>query len=225
MALTRLKLVAFADNGFSGDGFDPFEVLMNPETYRRSCSVEYADEQSPGTVAPELKFKGMPADSIGFKLIFDGTNSIANLPESLRGKDVTAQIQAFEKTTLKYNGEIHRPNFVRLSWGTFTFKGVLTELNLEYTLFKDDGTPLRASADVTFKATMSTEEAALEAGRKSPDLTRVRQLVAGETLPGLCCSVYGEVNTFVQVARVNRMDRLRDIDVGTFLRFPPLRKS
>jgi hypothetical protein len=47
--------------------------------------------------------------------------------------------------------EKNRPYFVRFEWDKFTFSGVISKLEIKYTMFDSDGTPLRAKVDVTIK--------------------------------------------------------------------------
>lgn len=79
--------------------------------------------------------------------------------------------------------------------------------------------------EIVIRAEVVGRGAALEAGNKSPDLTCIGQVVAGDTLPNLCRAVCGEPSTFVQVARTNRLDPLGSLAPGAHLMFPPLRMN
>ena len=51
----------------------------------------------------------------------------------------------------KIDQELHRPPVCRLWWGRFdVFQGVLTDLGQNYTMFLEDGTPVRATLSCTF---------------------------------------------------------------------------
>jgi len=223
MALVKLEITGYESKDYSGPKVGTYTVLMNPESYRMTGSVDFSTEQSPGSAAPELRFNAIPAASVGFKLVFDGTNLVASAPKELQGVGVADQIAKFQAVAFKFNGKIHRTNFVRLSWGSMSFEGVLTEMNVSYTLFDPNGNPLRAEAEVTFKSTVSLAEAALKAGKKSPDMTQVRRIEASDTLPSLCVAHYGSIDPFVQVATANGLDRLRGLKVGSMLTLPPMK--
>jgi nucleoid-associated protein YgaU len=57
---------------------------------------------------------------------------------------------------------------------------------------------------------------------ESADLTHVRLVKAGDTLPALCERIYGEPRMYAEVARANGLDNFRDLRPGMQLRFPPL---
>lgn len=224
MSLEKLNIKAFKDASYSKQ-VGSFNVLINPETYKTDLSIEYAQNQGIGTAGAELRFKAIQPQEINFTLVFDGTNLITTAPQSLKGKSVAEQIELFQKTTTQYDGSIHRPYFLELVWGNFFFQGVLTKLSISYKLFKADGTPLRAEATANFKTSSTKEEILLKAKNKSPDVTHIRTFMAGERLPLMCNEIYGGPNYYIQVARYNQIDHLRQIPIGQKLVFPPLQNS
>jgi nucleoid-associated protein YgaU len=59
---------------------------------------------------------------------------------------------------------------------------------------------------------------------ESPDLTHVRLIKDGDTLPALCHAIYGDPLRYLQVASVNGLDDFRRLEAGTRLVFPPLER-
>jgi nucleoid-associated protein YgaU len=59
---------------------------------------------------------------------------------------------------------------------------------------------------------------------QSPDLTHVRLLRAGDSLPLLCHRIYGDAARCVQVAQANGLDSFRELEPGTRVVFPPLQR-
>ena len=164
----------------------------------------------------------IPSEECKFKILFDSTGIIANIPANLKGKTIAEQVDAFLKVTSDYKGDIHRPPPLELVWGSFIFKGVLSNLAITYNTFKPDGTPVRAEAEAEFKTASATQEALLNAKKSSPDMTHIKTLRAGDSLPGLCQEIYRGENYFVQVAEANGLNHLRGIKAGQDLSFPPL---
>jgi nucleoid-associated protein YgaU len=109
-----------------------------------------------------------------------------------------------------------------LFWGSLAFSARLTDYSLTYTLFKPDGTPLRAKADVTFAHYQSPELISQLEDRQSPDITHHIVVKAGDTLPVLCERVYGDNRHYIDVARHNRLVDFRHLMPGRKLVFPPL---
>lgn len=219
--LKKLTITAYKDYSY-GDSLGQFEVLVNPEQYSTRQKINYANKQALGSPGAEPRFMSIPSQECKFTLIFDSTGIIATTPASLKGKSVPEQIDAFLAVTSKYKGNIHKPPPLELVWGDFTFKGVLTSLNIVYNVFKPDGTPVRAQAEAEFKTASATQETLLGAKKSSPDMTHIKQLKAGGSLPALCQEIYEGENYFVQVATANKLNHLRGLKPGQSLTFPPL---
>jgi nucleoid-associated protein YgaU len=64
-----------------------------------------------------------------------------------------------------------------------------------------------------------------EENKSSPDLTHVRVVKAGDTLPLLTKAIYGSSRDYLRVAEHNGLDNFRDLTPGRRLVFPPLEQS
>ena len=226
MGLEKLIITAFSKPDYEGSGVKTFTVLINPESYKKDISISYASKQPLGSATPEQRFTNIGTETVSFKLIFDGTGLVSTAPSSLKNgktiKSVDEQIELFQEVTTVYQGDIHRPYFLQLTWGNLLFEGVLTSLNINYKLFKSDGTPLRAEADATFSSSVPTGKQQRRKRKKSPDVTHVVKVKAGDRLPLLSNEIYDKENYFVQVAEKNQLNNLRKLKFGTNLLFPPV---
>jgi hypothetical protein len=222
--LTRLKITAYTDGSFNKQAGNPFTVLMNPSRYSHQYNIEYTDPQAPGSSGGSPNFNRVPSESVAFELIFDGTG-VVPVQSSNSVPDVQKQIDAFKGLVFGYSGQIHSPKFLILAWGTLLFKCRLKTLGFQYTLFKPDGTPLRATANASFDGYQDESDLAREANKTSPDLTHLITVKAGDTLPLLCWDVYGTSSLYLRVAQFNELTGFRDIAVGTQLLFPPLSEA
>ena len=220
--LKKLMIIAYSDEARSKME-KKYHAMINPSSFNAELSVNYSKSQAPGTVTPQLKFHNIPAGKIKFKLTFDGTGLVSTIAKAKKSQTVPEQIDEFRSATIQYEGSIHRPYYLTLIWGKTIYKGVLTGLSIEYKLFKPDGTPIRAEADVTFHTSESEAEAEKAAGKKSPDITHLRQVKAGDRLPNMCNNIYEGTNFYIQVAKHNQVNHLRSIKPGTTINFPPLR--
>jgi nucleoid-associated protein YgaU len=110
-------------------------------------------------------------------------------------------------------------------WGTLVFPCVLESVDYRFTLFAEDGTPLRAVAKCTFCEHVPEAEAEQEKDAKSPDLTHLRDVRDGDTLPLLAYDVYADAQLYLEVARVNKLINFRRLRPATRLSFPPLDKQ
>jgi hypothetical protein len=124
----------------------------------------------------------------------------------------------------EYNGEIHRPNYVIVNWGEgLSFRCVLTVFNTTYTLFRPDGTPLRARVALEFASYIDMKTLAQQESRESPDMSHLVPVVDGMTLPQLSNVQYGSPACYIQLARFNRLDKFRQLEAGSTLAVPPLK--
>lgn len=222
--LEKLLIEAFSDEGFKTPA-GSLNLWINPEKYTRTYTICYNDRTAQGSPGGSPDFNRIPSEKIKLELVFDGTGVIPTpLPGILpfTGDGIAEQVAAFRKLVFDFDGRIHSPKYLTLTWGTLSFDCRLSELSLTYTLFKPDGTPLRARGDATFLEFASDKARAKEANMSSPDMTHVLTVIAGDTLPLMCWRVYGSPEHYPWVARVNRLTDFRDLRVGTQLVFPPL---
>ena len=91
-----------------------------------------------------------------------------------------------------------------------------------YTLFKLGGDPLRAKVNLSFQGFITKKEESLKANKSSPDLTHQIVFRQGDTLPLLCYRVYEDCSYYLEIARLNNISNIGDIEPGTRLVFPPL---
>jgi hypothetical protein len=222
--LEKLMVIAYQKSNFTAE-VGRYPVYINPEKYSHSYQICWNDVQAQGSSGGSPNFNKIPSDKVTFELVFDGTGVVPSaVPGVLpfTGDGVADQIDGFKKLVFNYQGNIHSPNFLKLSWGTLLFKCRLRSLDVSYTLFKPDGTPLRARANATFIGYNDEVELALRARKSSPDLSHLVTVKAGDTLPLLCYRIYGDSRYYLEVARANGLAGFRWLAVGSTLLFPPL---
>jgi Contractile injection system tube protein len=228
--LEKLKIEAYTDEGRKTPA-DPasMEVTFNPTTYKRTHAIAYesAKRQAINTPGKPARYAYTPPADISFQFILDGTGvdniGLVQLGQALGGQSVKKDIAKFEKLCLKMNGNIHEPNFLLIRWGDFTFSGRLKTLDITYKLFDEAGDPIRAELAVAFVEDKSAETIFREAGKASPDLTHIRVVKSGDTLPLLCKEIYGSSGHYIRVAADNGLDQFRNLVPGQKLVFAPLK--
>lgn len=222
--LEKLIIQAYKNSDFSGY-VGEFPVAINPEKYSRSYEICYNNVQPPGTSSGTPEYNLTKSDQIDLELVFDATGVV---PPSIAGRDpngpngITDQVEEFLNLVFTFNGKIHSPNFLQLFWGKFQFDCRMTKLKFDYTLFKPDGTPLRAKATTTFMEYTNKVELAKEDNLNSPDMSHVRVVTGSDTLPLMCHEIYGTSSYYPQVAAANGLADFRNLVIGTQLVFPPV---
>lgn len=219
----KMLIVAFNDSTFTiPSPIPPFKAHVNPESYSRSVHINYSEMQAPGSSGAANNFSHTNPDTLKFDFLLDRTGALGNLSTGLIG--VTPDIVHFKKLTLDYEGEIHRPRFLKLIWGTLIYDCQLQSLEIEHKMFSPQGLPLRAVLKATFKEfTEETKRNALE-NKSSPDLTHVRTVKEGDTLPLMTQRIYGDCCYYLEIARINGLTNFRKLEPGSEIVFPPIEK-
>jgi LysM repeat protein len=221
MTLVKLKLQSFKTPACTGDPTSAISVLVNPDNYSEQYNVDYTSNNATKDSAETLVFSRMRSGELQLKgLMVDGTGVMPLIGAT----SVQDYLDKLAKVVYLYNGTMHSPPYVKATWGSLTFKGVCTSFNTNYVLFKPDGTALRATVDITLKSTVDPKTKGQEAANSSPDLTHMRVVKAGDTLPLMSFQVYGDSSYYLEIARFNRLNNIYNIKPGEKLYFPPLKK-
>jgi len=234
--LAKLYITAFDKPDFKHkvDGGE-FRTLLNPEKYTYKFKVEHDKKQASGTSAAAPKFSKILPENFELDFLFDRTGVITDYglpskdpdkPKVFRdeGTGVKKDIEAFKKVVLEYKGKLHRPYYLIISWGTLLFKGILEEMDITYKLFRPDGTPLRAVIHARFKGFIEDKLRNAKENKGSPDLTHVRFVKEGDTLPLMAYRIYGDPKYYLEVAKANNIVNFRKLKVGQKIFFPPIEK-
>ena len=230
--IEKLYIQPYLDAEYNNPKGEKFEALINPETYTYKCKIDFCETQAPGTSGVALKFNKIPPQDYSFDFLFDGTGvfkgasvldlAIANPAAS--PKNVSEQVDNFKLKVFEYQSETHRPNFLKIVWGTLLFKGVLISMDIEYKLFKPDGTPIRAIAKCTFRGTVTEELRVAKESPQSSDITHERIITASDKLAFMTHKIYNNQNYYTDVAGFNKLDGFRKIRSGEKIYFPQIEK-
>jgi Contractile injection system tube protein len=231
--LIKLQIRSFAERTFTASSEDEsrkFTTPINPETFSQAFKVNVDSQNGHGNQATEVRYKSTAPEELRLEFILDGTRTLENYggdkQKEFEKKSVHQQLVDLKRCVYDMDGTIHRPRFLIVQWGTdLSFRCVLSNLELNYTLFEPDGSPLRIKVNATFLAHKSREEIQAEARTSSPDLTHYRKVKQGDRLDQLTNKIYNDSKYFMQVGKVNKLVTIRKINPGTDLYFPPIDKT
>jgi hypothetical protein len=222
--LTKLKIKGFKDERFRQEIADgEFNTLLNPETYQIRYQISQNENQAQGTSAAGPRFNKTLPEDLQLDFIFDRSGVIKGF-EDQSGEGIIGDIDKFKKIILDYNGDQHKPNYLIISWGSLLFKGSLKDMDITYKLFKPDGTPIRATVRATFKGFIEDNLRVARENNNSPDLTHVRMVNEGDTLPLMAFRIYGDSKYYLEVAKANKLVNFRKLSPGQQIFFPPIEK-
>ncbi|MEM1405863.1 MAG: LysM peptidoglycan-binding domain-containing protein [Bacteroidota bacterium] len=213
----KLVIEAYEKPDFSSK-VDDYVLQVNPENYERTAMPAVREDilrLSNGESVPANR----TADKELLKLTFvvDSTGAIPGCD------DVLQNIKKLRKLCLDINGNIHRSNYLKVRWGSdFLFRGIMTDLETDFMLFKPDGDPVRAKLKASFQEFIDPVTRAAEQNKSSPDLSHIVTVVDGDDLPGLCYKVYGDPKYYIQVAQFNNLVDFNSIKPNQRIIFPRL---
>ena len=235
--LTKLIIQSFEDSATDKKS-DEYKVLINPDQIVYDFKVKHV-APNPNN-ANEQQFIKYESDNLSLKLLFDGTGIIGTstdpftsglnmLASGIGGKkedenDVEAQIQKFMDVVHLYKGKEHQQHKVKIFWGEHSFEGFLKSFKVTHTLFKPDGTSIRATGDAVFSKSLDPNTARRDNNPTSPDLTHIRIVKQGDTLPLMCDQIYKNSKYYLEIAKVNGLSNYRKLEVGSKIFFPPIKE-
>ncbi len=221
--LVKLRIIACNDPDYQDETSDEYVALINPAQYDHRIQINYSAAQAIGASGTQLKYQGTKPQDLRLTFYFDSTGVLhQEAASSGTIPSVVEQLEEFTKVTLDYDGEIHSPRYAKIIWGALIFEGRLVDLNVVYTLFGPDGQPLRAKAEAQFRQSVSPEHRVRSERSSSPDLSHVRIVREGDTLPNLAQEIYGDPSHYLEVARLNGLTSVRRLQPGQRLVFPPI---
>lgn len=198
-------------------------ALFNPTEYSFDRSNSYKATPVPGLGAPLLQFVNGEADQLSMELFLDdytdptgptSTQKKENEPVATRLRDLTR--------LLEIDSKLHAPPPVRFNWGPFEFVAVIEKLARKVTMFHPDGTPARATLNVTFKEYRTLQQQIEDPRRQSADKTKRRVIAGRDSLWALAAREYGDAREWLRIAQRNDLDDPRDIAPGDWIELPPI---
>jgi hypothetical protein len=228
-AIEKVRIIAYRNRNFAESSRlpDPFDLPMNPESYSKNFKVELENQRGHGNQGTDPRYNSTAPEELRLEFIFDGTGAIENYryPDT-SDKSVKRQLELFLEAVYQMEGSIHRPNFLKIHWGEYlVFPCILSNLDINYQLFEPSGDPLRVKISATFLNYVAQEERTARERRNSPDLTHLRQTVAGDRLDLMTYHIYNDTKYLLQVAKANNLPTIRGLKPATELRFPPIDKT
>jgi len=214
--LKKFLIEAYTSATYEGSAVASFSAMINPNAYTLKYEIQFQDAQGAGNSASPQVFDKMKPREFNFEFIIDGTGVTGEK------KDVEQEVQKFIDVAYNLDGEIHRPRYLKLSWGSLISKCVLKTADVTYNLFNPDATPLRAKITAAFSENVEDTKRAAEERKSSPDLTHYRTVMQGDNLPIQAYNQYGDHTYYLQVAQENKLKNFRKLTVGSKIIFPPI---
>lgn len=219
MEKARLHVV----DSWSG-GFTDLEFLYNPETVTVEKASEFKEHQTQGSDSGEKEWTHGVSRTLKISSIYFDTYETR---QNVR----VVYIDKLERL-IHYDQELHRPPRVLLIWGKFmsenddynSCKWYVQKVNIQYVMFLNDGTPVRAKVDIDLVEATTVEEQATARDKRSPDHAKVYTVQRGDTLQSIAWREYDDPAEWRRIAEANGIDDPMSLEPGTKLLVPPILK-
>lgn len=200
--------------------FNPAELTLAKQVTWNSPAVK-------GGNAPKVVFQGGQSSTVSLSLTLDSTTPNEKGPTV---QQQVSRLMSLLRTSVKVPGTDKtrasvRPAWVELHWGRFDvpFRAVVRSLQVRYTYFSADGTPLRARVDLGL---VQYDDEVVQHRQNPTSYTpaphSVHRLLPGETLDRVAAHEYGDPTRWRLIADANRIDDPLNLPTGASLVVPEL---
>lgn len=199
------------------------EFLFNPKEYSISKAAQAPRQSTPnaeGSGTPQ--FTGPDPQSMSVELFLDAT-------EEGQGARVVEYVDFLMEScsATRPSKDARQPSLpiVIFGWGSTTsFPAFVKQVQVKYTLFKPDGTPIRATCSVTLEEVPDPQR------RQNPTsggdtAHRTHTVVAGETLASVAWDTYRDPTLWRALAERNGVDDPMRLAHGMRLMVPAVERA
>jgi len=194
------------------------DCMFNPFEYRVTKSNTFQDNPKNRSDCPQGEFTKGGSQTLTLKLIFDTYET---------GDDVSKKTNELWKFMMVKENKQNRPDkkasppLVAFEWGVFRFVSFITNMTQTFTLFKTDGTPVRASVDVTFTQYNDVDDyPGQNPSSGGGPAERIRLVVSGDRLDAIAAEEYQDATKWRLIADHNHISNPLALKAGTYLRIP-----
>lgn len=220
MAMQKVTIRKLDDNyNVIGAPIDAY--YFNPTDFTIETKNQYQRTAMPGLPTPITQFISGETQTISLSLLFDTYETKVDV------RQYTGQVVKL----MEIDSDLHHPPICDFSWGKAlsstknSFRGVIDSCQQKYTMFLEDGTPVRATLTLSISEYRKINEQLEELKLASPDRTKYRMFKEGDALWRMAFREYNDPGAWRRIAVDNAIDFPRVVQPGTLLSVPPLEEK
>jgi hypothetical protein len=217
-SLQAARIYEVNDAGEEKSGGVSVGCMFNPFEYAVSKTNTYKEERQNRSDVPSFEFEKAGPQTLQLSLVFDTFESGDDV--SLKTKKLWKLMESKTRRSGNRNRKVPPPE-VAFEWGVFRFVAVITQMTQKFTLFKSDGTPVRATVEVTFTQHKDLNDYPNQNPTSGGgDIERVWQVIAGDRIDTIAHEVYGDATRWRTIAEYNQLDNPLQLRSGQQLIIP-----
>jgi hypothetical protein len=183
-------------------------VMFNPEEYTLEQGNTFAEIGIPGLDAPPTQYVRGKLRTLAMELLFD-TYEL--------GIDVRLHTGRIVRL-LEQDPRTFAPPVLLFAMGQLAFQCVLVDASQRFTMFRRDGTPVRATLTVRFQEYTRIEIEITQGFFAGPPT--LHTITSGETISSIATSYLGNPGDWRAIAEANGIDDPLNLPVGLPLQIP-----
>ncbi|MDZ4763508.1 MAG: LysM peptidoglycan-binding domain-containing protein [Chloroflexota bacterium] len=191
--------------------------MFNPFEYTITKSNDWQDKKPSGRNVPLVTFGQGGAQSLSLTLYFDSQLAKTDVRDYTKPLWSMMMIDQSKKNRKSNKGE---PPTVAFEWGSLYFKSVITTISEKFSLFTDDGIPLRCIVQITLRQYEDAADVPPQTSGQSGNapVVNTAQVREGDRLDHIAAENNGNPSDYRQIAETNNIDNPMRIPSGTVLR-------
>lgn len=202
------------------DTGDTVRCMFNPYEYTVSKQNQWERGKTKGKNAPKLKFSQGGGQGLKLQLFFD---TYAEGTDVRTYTEPLWQMMMINGAKTNPRSNKSEPPPVSFQWGGLVFIAVITNISQKFTLFLQDGTPVRTTVDISLEQ-LGDEN---DFPRQNPtsgggDAVKTRIVKAGERLDWIAYEEYEDATLWRHIAQANGLCHPLRLRPGQRLMIPPL---
>ena len=199
---------------------DTVHCQFNPNEYTLTKQNKWTSKPKKGMNVGESDFGGGQPATLKLKLFFDTTESSDDVRLQTNKLWQMMMVNAQTTNSKSKKGE---PPQCRFQWGTGSyFTAVIKQITQKFTMFLGDGTPVRATLDVTFQQYKDETIFEPQNPTSRSAARKVWVVIEGQTLDWIAYQEYGDSAQWRHIADTNGLIDPMDIQPGQILNLVPL---
>lgn len=202
------------------DTSETVHCMFNPHEYTLTKQNRWEHGETKGKNVPRLKFSQGGSQTLKLQLFFD---TYAEATDVRRHTDPLWRMMMVNADKVNPRSNKSEPPPVLFQWGGLAFTAVITNLTQKYTLFLQDGTPVRTTVDITLEQLTDDQDFP----RQNPtsgggEALRTRIVRAGERIDLIAYQEYEDATQWRRIAEANGLRHPLRLRPGQQLVIPPL---
>jgi nucleoid-associated protein YgaU len=218
-----ISLLIPSSDGPKGPTGKTVTFRFNPKEYSIQKSASWDRKPAKGAKKTSMgEFKGAEPRVLNVEVFLDASDDKGDVKKGAKGVggDIETLFSCLVPHASTMGSKHPLPPFVRFGWGSkVLLTGTVKSVNAKYTMFRPDGTPIRATA------TVAIEELPGELAKQNPtsgalSATRGVTVVEGDSLASVAYKEYGDPGMWRLVAEANDIDDPMRLAPGRHLLLP-----